>query len=54
MMGPIGRMSSKAVLKGFEAEHRAAQKKGEIESDDELRRQLKEVEKNFGQPAPVM
>jgi peptide deformylase len=54
MMGPIGRMSSKSVLKGFEADHRVGQKKGEIESDDELRRQLKELEKNFNQPAPVM
>jgi peptide deformylase len=54
MMGPIGRMSSKTVLRGFEADHRSGQKKGEIESDDELRRQLKELERNFNQPAPVM
>jgi hypothetical protein len=53
MMGPIGRMSSKAVLRGFEADHRAGQKKGEIESDDEIRRQLKELDKNGSLP-PVM
>ena len=34
MMGPIGRMSSKSTLRQFEAEYRAAQKKGEIESDE--------------------
>lgn len=54
VMGPMGRLASKSTLKGFEAEYRAAQKKGEIESDDELRRQLKELEKGFNQPAPVM
>jgi peptide deformylase len=54
VMGPLGRMSSKSTLKQFEAEYKAAQKKGDIEPDDELKRQLKELEKNFGQPAPVM
>ncbi len=54
MMGPLGRRSSKTALKEFEEEYRAAQKKGDIESDDELKRQLKELEKNFGQPAPVL
>jgi peptide deformylase len=53
MMGPIGRMSSRAALRQFEAEYKAAQRKGEIESDDELRRQLKELEKIFNQPAPA-
>jgi peptide deformylase len=54
LMGPIGRLSSKAVLRGFEADHRSGQKRGEIESDDELRRQLKELDTSFGTPAPVM
>jgi peptide deformylase len=54
MMGPIGRMSSKGTLRDFEADYRAAQKKGDIESDDELRRQLKEWTKNGAQPPPLM
>ena len=54
MMGPIGRMSSKSVLKEFEREYKAAQKKGEIESDEEIRRQLKEWEKNGIPTPPVM
>ena len=53
VMGPFGRMASKSALKAVETEYRSAQKKGEVESDDELRRQLKELEKNFNQPAPV-
>jgi peptide deformylase len=54
LMGPLGRLSSKSTLRGFEADHKAAQKRGDIESDAELRRQLKELEKGFSQPAPVM
>src|SRR3954469_2790563 len=54
VMGPLGRMSSKSTLKEFEREYRAAQKKGDIEPDDELRRQLGELEKGFNQPAPVL
>ena len=54
MMGPIGRMSSKSTLRQFEAEYRAAQKKGEIESDEELRRQLKEWDKNGDRLPPIM
>ena len=54
VMGPLGRLASKTALKEFEREYRQAQKRGEIESDDELRRQLKEWEKNSGAPAPVL
>ena len=54
MMGPLGRMSSKSTLRGFEADHRAAQKKGEIQSDDEIRRRLAEMDKGLSQPASVM
>jgi peptide deformylase len=54
MMGPIGRMSSKSTLKEFERQYKAAQRKGEIESDEELRRQLKEWKKNGEPPPPVM
>jgi peptide deformylase len=54
MMGPIGRMSSKGTLRDFEADYRAAQKKGDIESDDEIRKQLKEWTKDGSQPPPLM
>jgi peptide deformylase len=54
MMGPLGRRASRGALADFEAEYRAAQKKGEIEPDDALKRQLTELEKSFGQPAPVL
>ncbi|MFO0808739.1 MAG: peptide deformylase [Gemmataceae bacterium] len=40
VMSTIGRMSSRSYLKAFEAEYRQAQKKGEIESDTELQKQL--------------
>jgi peptide deformylase len=54
MMGPIGRMSSKSTLKEFERQYKAAQRKGDVEPDEELRRQLKEWKKNGDQPPPVM
>ena len=53
VMGPLGRMASRSALKEFERQYRDAQKRGEIESDDEIRRRLKELEKNFDRPAPV-
>jgi peptide deformylase len=53
LMGPIGRMSSKSTLKEFERQFRASQKKGETESDDEIRRQWKELDKN-GTPPPLI
>lgn len=52
LMGPIGRMSSKTYLRKFEADYKSSQKKGEIESDSEIKRQLLELDK--GLPAPVM
>ena len=54
VMGPLGKLASRTTLKEFEKEYRAAQKRGEIESDDEIKRQLKEWEANFKQPAPVL
>ncbi len=54
VMGPLGKLASKTALKEFEKEYRDLQKRGEIESDDELRRQLRELEKDFDQPAPVL
>lgn len=52
LMGPIGRMSSKTYLRKFEADYKSSQKKGEIESDSEIKRQLLELDK--GLPAPVL
>jgi peptide deformylase len=54
VMGPLGKLASRQALKDFEREYRQAQKRGEIESDDEIRRQLKEFDQNFKQPAPVL
>jgi peptide deformylase len=41
-MTALGKLSSRSALKAFEAEYRQDQKRGEIESDEELKRQLKE------------
>ena len=54
VMGPMGRLASKSTLRAFEADHKAAQKRGDIESDADLRRRLAELEKVFNAPAPVM
>src|SRR5689334_8031693 len=54
VMGALGKLASRQALKDFEREYRQAQKRGEIESDDEIRRQLNEWEKDFKQPAPVL
>jgi peptide deformylase len=54
VMGPVGRMASRAALKEFEKQYREAQKRGEIESDEEIKRQLKELDENVKQPAPVL
>jgi peptide deformylase len=53
VMGPIGRMSSRSALKEFERQYKAGQKKGEIPSDDEIRRRLTEFEMGLNQPAPA-
>jgi peptide deformylase len=54
VMGALGKLASRQALKDFEREYRQAQKRGEIESDEEIRRQLKELGENFKQPAPVL
>jgi peptide deformylase len=54
VMGPLGKLASRTSLKEFEREYQAAQKRGEIESDDEIKRQLKDWEASFKQPAPVL
>jgi peptide deformylase len=53
VMGPMGRLASKSMLKEFERDYRAAQKKGEIESDEKIREQLKDWTSN-GHPPPVL
>jgi len=44
-MGPIGRLASRSSLRAFEREHRRAQERGDLLSDDELRRLLDEMER---------
>jgi peptide deformylase len=41
-MTTLGKLASRTSLKEYEAEYRQLQKKGEIESDKEIQRQLKE------------
>jgi peptide deformylase len=54
VMGPMGRLASKSMLKEFERDYRAAQKKGEIESDEKIREQLKEWTSNGHMPPPIL
>lgn len=54
VMGPMGRLASKSMLKEFERDYRAAQKKGEIESDEKIREQLKDWTSNGHSPPPVL
>jgi peptide deformylase len=46
VMGMVGRLASRSMLKDFEREYRMAQKKGTIESDEQLKKSLGELEKN--------
>jgi peptide deformylase len=46
VMGMVGRLASRTMLKDFEREYRLAQKRGAIESDEELKKRLGELEKN--------
>ncbi|HEX4591149.1 MAG TPA: peptide deformylase [Gemmataceae bacterium] len=54
VMGPMGRLASKSMLKEFERDYRAAQKKGEIESDEQIREQLKDWTSNGHSPPPIL
>jgi peptide deformylase len=54
VMGPLGKLASRTSLKEFEREYQAAQRRGEIESDDEIKRQLAKWEMSSQQPAPVL
>jgi peptide deformylase len=46
VMGMVGRLASRTMLKDFEREYRMAQKKGTIESDEQLKKSLGELDKN--------
>jgi peptide deformylase len=46
VMGLVGRLASRTMLKDFGRDYRLAQKRGAIESDDELKKRLGEFEKN--------
>jgi hypothetical protein len=42
---PVGELASRGSLEALAREHRRAQKKGELPPDEELERQLTELEK---------
>jgi peptide deformylase len=44
-LGPIGKMTVRGPLADFERDHKKAQKRGEIPSDEEIEKQLKELER---------
>ena len=44
VMGPMGRLASKSTLKGFEAEYRTAQKRGEIPPETDIEKLLLALE----------
>ena len=46
VMGIVGLLASRTSLKDFERDYRLAQKRGAIESDEELKKQLGDLEKN--------
>jgi peptide deformylase len=48
VMGPLGKLASRSQLKEFERLHRRAQERGELPSDEELKRQLE----NYVPPPP--
>src|SRR5262245_41853171 len=46
VMGMVGRLASRTMLKDFERDYRMAQKRGTIESDEELKKRLGDLDKN--------
>jgi peptide deformylase len=46
VMGMVGRMASRTMLKDFERDYRMAQKRGDIESDEQLKKSLDGLEKD--------
>lgn len=51
-MGPIAKMGSRSSLRKFESDYRKAQDKGEIPSDDVIRKTLEDLERGHGEPPP--
>jgi len=43
-LGPVGQLASKGELAAFEQEYRKAQRKGELPSDEEIHKQLAQLE----------
>lgn len=46
MMSTVGRIASRSTLKQFERDYAIAQKRGDLESDDALKKQLGELDAN--------
>jgi peptide deformylase len=51
-MGTIGRLASRSALRKFESDYHKAQEKGDIPSDDAIRKMLDELERRQGEPPP--
>lgn len=49
-MGPIARLASRGSLRLFEREHKRAQERGELPSDEDIQKRLDEMEKEPGGP----
>ena len=49
-MGPIGKMSSRGHLRALERDYKKAQERGEIPSDDQIARELGELERRYDEP----
>jgi peptide deformylase len=55
-MGPIARLASRSQLRKFESDYNKAQERGDIPSDDEIRKMLDDLDKNHGKgetPPPM-
>ena len=53
-MGPIGKMSSRGALRSFEHEYKRARDRGEIPSDDDIARNLADLENEMDARRPLM
>ncbi len=51
-MGPIARMASRGSLRAFERDYQKAQERGDLPSDEEILRSLKEREERHGKDEP--
>jgi hypothetical protein len=46
-MGPLGKIAARGALQEFERTFRRAQEKGEIQSDEDIEKLLKELEQKY-------